>query len=131
MSLKKITNCLWFDYGVGEQAVEHYTSIFTDSKVIGKNYYPESGQDIHGAKPGSVMSISFELQGHTFLALNGGPIFKFTPANSYMVMCKDQAEVDYFWEKLGEGGEYMPCGWLNDKFGVSWQVRDRCPAQCL
>ena len=124
MSLHKITNCLWFE-DQAEEAVAHYLSTFQNSKITTQNYYPESGKDIHGRPPGSIMTISFELDGQPFVALNGGPVFKFTPATSFMVDCKDQAEVGLlFGEKLGEGGDpnAKQCGWLTDKFGVSWQI---------
>jgi predicted 3-demethylubiquinone-9 3-methyltransferase (glyoxalase superfamily) len=115
--MNKFVPCLWFD-GRAEEAMEFYTSIFKDSKKAGFTRYGEHG---HGQK-GSVMTASFTLFGQDFLALNGGPMFQFTPAISLIVNCDDQAEIDYYWEKLSEGGETQVCGWLKDKFGVSWQV---------
>jgi predicted 3-demethylubiquinone-9 3-methyltransferase (glyoxalase superfamily) len=123
MSLNKITNCLWFD-GTAEQAANHYISIFKNSKINHVQYYSEAGQEIHGREPGSVMVVEFSLNGHNFVGLNGGPLFKFNEAVSFMIDCANQDEVDYYWEKLGEGGDEArrQCGWLVDKFGVSWQV---------
>ena len=116
--MQKITNCLWFD-GQAEDAVRFYTSIFKNSKTLETARYTEVGP----GKPGSVMTIRFEIEGQEFLALNGGPEFKFNEAISFIVNCKDQAEVDYYWSKLtADGGEEVQCGWLKDKFGVSWQI---------
>ena len=113
----KITPVLWFD-GKAEEAVKHYTSIFKHSKVGATSRFMEVGP---GPKD-SVMTITFELDGQHLVALNGGPQFKFTEAVSLMVACDTQAEIDYYWEKLGAGGQHGPCGWLKDKFGLSWQV---------
>lgn len=115
--MQKITPFLWFD-GRAEEAVNFYTAIFPNSKIVSMMRYGEAGP---GPK-GSVMSATFELQGQEFIALNGGPIFTFSPAISFFVHCETQEEVDKFWEKLAEGGEKQRCGWLRDKFGVSWQV---------
>ena len=115
--MQKITPFLWFD-GRAEEAVNFYTAIFPNSKIVRMMRYGEAGP---GPK-GSVMSATFELQGQEFIALNGGPIFTFSPAISFFVHCETQEEVDKFWEKLAEGGEKQRCGWLRDKFGVSWQV---------
>jgi predicted 3-demethylubiquinone-9 3-methyltransferase (glyoxalase superfamily) len=115
--MNKFVPCLWFD-GRAEEAMEFYTSIFKDSKKAGFTRY---GEHAPGPK-GSVMTASFTLFGQDFLALNGGPMFQFTPAISLIVNCDDQAEIDHYWEKLAEGGETQVCGWLKDKFGVSWQV---------
>jgi len=115
--MQKITPFLWFD-DQAEEAVAFYTSIFKNSKVGQVARYGDSGP---GPK-GSVMTASFELDGVSFTALNGGPIFKFTEALSLFVHCADQAEVDHFWDRLSEGGQTSQCGWLKDKFGVSWQV---------
>ena len=119
----KITPCLWFD-GQAEQAAEFYVSIFKNSRITDVSRYGEAGQEIHGGKPGSVMVISFELDGQSFTGLNGGPTFKFTEAISFQIDCASQEEVDHFWEKLSEGGplEAQQCGWVKDKFGVSWLV---------
>ena len=119
----KITTCLWFD-GQAEGAAKHYTSIFPNSKITTTTRFLEAGSEIHGRDPGSVMTVAFELDGHPFVGLNGGPLFKFSAATSFQVHCKDQAEVDHFWEKLTEGGDAskQQCGWLEDKFGVAWQV---------
>jgi len=115
--MQKITPFLWFD-GQAEEAMNFYTSIFKNSKIGNVSRYGEAGP---GAK-GSVMVASFELNGLEFTALNGGPQFKFTEAISLYVDCDSQEEVDYFWSKLSEGGTIQQCGWLKDKFGVSWQI---------
>jgi predicted 3-demethylubiquinone-9 3-methyltransferase (glyoxalase superfamily) len=115
--MNKFVPCLWFD-GRAEEAMEFYTSVFKDSKKAGFTHYGDKGP---GPK-GSVMTASFTLFGQDFLALNGGPIFQFTPAISLIVNCEDQAEIDHYWQKLAEGGETQVCGWLKDKFGVSWQI---------
>jgi len=122
----KIIPCLWFDHQA-EQAADFYTGIFPNSKVTDISRYTEAGKEIHGKEPGSVLTIAFELNGQPYTALNGGPIFKFTEAISFQIKCEDQAEVDHYWEKLGEGGDpnAQQCGWLKDKFGVSWQVVPR------
>lgn len=123
MSVSNLTTCLWFD-GQAEEAATFYTSVFKDSKITGRHYFPEASQDFHDREPGSLMTIEFELNGQKFVGLNGGPNFKFTGAISIIVNCKDQTEVDYYWDKLGEGGDESKrhCGWLADKFGLSWQV---------
>jgi len=122
-TLQKITPCLWFD-DQAEEAVKLYTSIFKNSKIGKTTRYGEAGREIHGKEPGTVLTVSFELDGQAFTALNGGPMFKFTEAISLMVNCETQEEVDYFWDKLTPGGDprAQQCGWLKDKFGVSWQV---------
>ena len=117
MTEQKITPCLWFDFKA-EEAVAHYLSIFKNGRVVTTSHYGEAGPGPKGA----VMTILFEIEGQRFLALNGGPHFAFTPAISLIVDCADQAEVDLLWERLGEGGEPGRCGWLTDKFGVSWQI---------
>jgi predicted 3-demethylubiquinone-9 3-methyltransferase (glyoxalase superfamily) len=114
---QKITTFLWFDNNA-EEAMEFYTSTFKNSKLVSVSRYGEAGP---GPK-GSVMVGAFELEGQRFLALNGGPRFKFTEAISLVIDCETQAEIDYFWEKLSAGGEPQACGWLKDKFGLSWQV---------
>ncbi len=119
--MQKITTCLWFD-GQAEEAMNLYTSIFENSKVGKVTRYGDTGP---GPK-GSVLTCSFELEGREFTALNGGPQFKFTEAISLVVDCKDQAEVDYYWEKLtADGGAASQCGWLKDRFGLSWQIIPR------
>ncbi|MFI5162838.1 MAG: VOC family protein [Sphingobacteriales bacterium] len=115
--MQKITPFLWFDTQAGE-AMEHYLSIFKDSKINRVTHYGDYG---HG-KPGAVMSAEFELNGLQFYALNAGPMFKFSPATSFFVHCNTQEEIDHYWEKLGEGGKTSQCGWLDDKFGVTWQI---------
>jgi predicted 3-demethylubiquinone-9 3-methyltransferase (glyoxalase superfamily) len=115
--MPKISNCLWFDTR-GEEAAQHYVAIFPNSKVGQVTHY---GPDTPGPE-GQVMTVSFELDGVPFIALNGGPQFTFSEAISFEVLCGSQSEVDHYWERLGEGGEFGPCGWLKDKFGLSWQV---------
>ena len=112
-----ITPCLWFD-GAGEDAANHYVSIFPNSKILHIERYGEAGR----GEPGSVMVVHFELDGHEFVALNGGPQFKFDEAISFQIDCSSQGEVDHYWSRLGDGGEEGPCGWLKDRYGVSWQV---------
>jgi predicted 3-demethylubiquinone-9 3-methyltransferase (glyoxalase superfamily) len=117
----KIQTCLWFDTQA-EAAAKHYVSIFKNSKLGRIGRYGKEGKEIHGKEAGSVMVVEFELEGQKFIALNGGPQFTFDEAVSFQVMCETQAEVDYFWSKLSEGGSEGPCGWLKDKFGLSWQI---------
>ena len=121
--MQKITPCLWFDSNA-EEAVKFYTSIFKKSKIRKIARYGEEGYEIHGRPAGSVMTIEFELNGQTFTALNGGPVFKFNEAISFQVSCKSQQELDYYWGKLSKGGDVkaQQCGWLKDKYGVSWQI---------
>lgn len=114
---QKITPFLWFD-GNAEEAINFYTSIFKDSKIANVSRYPEGGP---GPK-GSLMTATFQLHGQEFIALNGGPMFKFTEAISFFVKCETQEEIDEFWEKLSAGGQKSQCGWLKDKFGLSWQI---------
>jgi predicted 3-demethylubiquinone-9 3-methyltransferase (glyoxalase superfamily) len=119
---QKITPCLWFD-SEAEDAAKFYCSIFENSKIEQVSRYVDAGQEIHGKKAGSVMVVAFNLEGQKFVALNGGPQFKFDEAVSFQISCRTQKEVDYFWSKLtAEGGKEGPCGWLKDKFGLSWQV---------
>jgi predicted 3-demethylubiquinone-9 3-methyltransferase (glyoxalase superfamily) len=129
---QKITPCLWFD-DQAEEAAEFYTAIFPNSKIVNISRYGEAGQEVHGKPPGSVMTVAFELDGQTFTALNGGPIFKFNEAISLQVDCETQEEVDYYWQKLSEGGDEtaQQCGWLKDKYGVSWQIVPRVLAELL
>jgi len=121
VTARKITPCLWFD-GQAEDAAKHYVSIFDNSKIGRISHYSEEGTDIHGREAGSVMVVEFELEGQKFVGLNGGPQFTFSEAISFMIDCETQDEVDYFWEKLSEGGKEVACGWLKDKFGLFWQV---------
>lgn len=122
-SKTRITPCLWFDHEA-EEAANYYLGIFKNSKIKDIGRYGEAGKEIHGRPAGSVMIVEFDLDGQTFTALNGGPHFKFTEAISLQVRCKDQAEVDYYWNKLSAGGDPKAqiCGWLKDKFGLSWQI---------
>ena len=123
MRNQRITPCLWFD-DQAEEAVDFYTAIFRNSKILNVARYGESGKEIHGKKPGSVMTVAFELDGQAFTALNGGPVFKFNEAISLQINCETQEEVDYYREKLSKGGDEkaQQCGWLKDRYGVSWQV---------
>jgi predicted 3-demethylubiquinone-9 3-methyltransferase (glyoxalase superfamily) len=119
----KIAPCLWFA-DQAEEAARFYTSIFKDARIVTITRYGEAGKEIHGREPGSVLTVEFELEGQTFTALNGGPVFTFNEAVSLQVYCDDQAQVDYYWDKLREDGDpkAQQCGWLKDRFGVSWQV---------
>ena len=119
--MQKITPCLWFD-DKAEEAVKFYVSIFKNSKIGGITRYSDEGAAASGRPKGTVMTVEFQLDGQEFLALNGGPHFKFTEAVSFVVNCETQKEVDDFWEKLSAGGEKSKCGWLKDKYGLSWQV---------
>jgi predicted 3-demethylubiquinone-9 3-methyltransferase (glyoxalase superfamily) len=121
--MQKISPCLWFDDNA-EDAVKFYVSIFKNSKAGNVTRYGKEGYEIHKKKEGSVMTIDFEIEGQKFLALNGGPMFKFNEAISFQIYCDTQEEINYYWEKLTEGGDKnaQVCGWLKDKFGVSWQV---------
>ncbi|HXK33180.1 MAG TPA: VOC family protein [Dehalococcoidia bacterium] len=116
-----ITPHLWFD-NEAEEAAHFYTSVFPNSSITGITHYPEAATEVSGKPADSVLTVDFEIDGQPFVALNGGPNFKFNESISFMIPCKDQAEVDYFWEKLTAGGEESQCGWLKDRFGVSWQV---------
>jgi predicted 3-demethylubiquinone-9 3-methyltransferase (glyoxalase superfamily) len=115
--MQKISPCLWFDTE-GEDAAKFYTSVFPNSRIVDIARYGSAGP----RPEGTVMTVSFELDGQSFVALNGGPEFTFSEAISFQVDCKDQEEVDTYWSKLSDGGEEGPCGWLKDRFGVSWQV---------
>ncbi len=121
--MKKLTTCLWFDKN-GEEAAKFYTSIFKNSKITGTAYYGQAGSEASGQKEGTVMTVTFQLDGQDFMALNGGPEFKFSEAVSFVVSCENQEELDYYWEKLSEGGDEKAqvCGWLKDKYGLSWQI---------
>jgi len=118
----RITPFLWFA-GEAEQAAAHYASIFPNSRIVSVTRFGDAGPE-GGPPPGSAMTVAFELDGQPFVALNGGPAFRFTEAISFLVSCADQAEVDHYWERLGEGGDpsAQQCGWLKDRYGVSWQV---------
>lgn len=120
-SMHKISPCLWFDTQA-EDAAKLYVSIFGNSEIEAITRYGEEGFEIHGRPAGSVMTVTFRLEGQEFTALNGGPQFKFNEAISFQVFCDTQDEVDRFWSKLSEGGEEGPCGWLKDRFGLSWQI---------
>jgi predicted 3-demethylubiquinone-9 3-methyltransferase (glyoxalase superfamily) len=119
--MQKITPFLWFD-NKAEEAINFYVSIFKNSKVGRITRYGEEGEKVSGRPKGTVMTATFELEGREFIALNGGPQFKFTEAISFVVNCETQEEIDEMWEKLSEGGEKGRCGWLKDKYGLSWQV---------
>jgi predicted 3-demethylubiquinone-9 3-methyltransferase (glyoxalase superfamily) len=118
-----IVPCLWFD-NQAEEAANYYTSIFNNSRIVSTVLYPEAGHETHGRPADSVMTVEFELDGQRFTALNGGPHFTLSEAISFQVYCETQEEIDYFWERLGEGGDEaaQQCGWLKDKYGLSWQV---------
>jgi predicted 3-demethylubiquinone-9 3-methyltransferase (glyoxalase superfamily) len=122
-SLQKITPCLWFD-NQAEDAAKFYTSIFKNSGIGKTSRYGKEGFEIHHRPEGSAMMVSFRLEGQEFTALNGGPVFKFNEAISFIVSCATQGEIDEYWEKLGKGGDpkAQQCGWLKDKFGLSWQI---------
>ena len=121
--MQKITSNLWFNKEA-EEAVKYYTSIFKNSKIGRIARYGKEGYEIHGMPEGTVMTVEFQLEGQTFLALNGGPHFKFNEAISFIVNCENQEEIDYYWDKLTKGGDEKAqiCGWLKDKYGLSWQV---------
>jgi predicted 3-demethylubiquinone-9 3-methyltransferase (glyoxalase superfamily) len=119
--MQKLTPCLWFD-DKAEEAATFYVSIFKNSKLGPMTRYGDAGAQASGRPKGSVMTVTFQIEGQEFLALNGGPIFKFTEAVSFMVKCTSQAEIDEMWCKLSDGGEEGPCGWLKDKYGLSWQI---------
>jgi predicted 3-demethylubiquinone-9 3-methyltransferase (glyoxalase superfamily) len=117
----QISSCLWFD-NQAEEAAKFYTSVFRNSKIDTINRYGKEGFEIHGQKEGSVMAVNFQINGQSFTALNGGPLFKFSEAISFQVFCETQEEIDYYWSNLTDGGEESQCGWLKDKFGLSWQI---------
>jgi predicted 3-demethylubiquinone-9 3-methyltransferase (glyoxalase superfamily) len=121
MTTQKITPSLWFD-SEAEEAAKFYTSIFKKSRIIHVARYGDAGAEVTGRPKGSVMTVDFELEGQMFMALNGGPIFKFTPAISFLVETETQQELDDLWNKLTAGGQIEQCGWLRDKYGVSWQI---------
>lgn len=119
--MQKISPCLWF-HNEAEEAANFYVSVFEDGKILNITHYSESSAEASGQPQGSVMTVVFEIDGQQFMALNGGPIFKFSEAVSLMIHCDTQDKVDYYWEKLSAGGEEGQCGWLKDKYGLSWQV---------
>ena len=121
--IQPIVPCLWFD-SQAEEAARYYTSIFKNSKIGTISRYGEAGKEVHKRPAGSVMTVEFELNGHPFTALNGGPVFKFNEAVSFQIMCRTQEEIDHYWNKLGAGGDKQAqqCGWVKDKYGLSWQV---------
>lgn len=125
-AIQRITPCLWFD-DQAEEAVEFYTRIFRNSKILNVLRYGEAGHEIHGRPAGTVMTVAFQLDGQEFTALNGGPVFRFNEAISFQISCETQEEVDDYWERLSEGGDAtaQQCGWLKDRYGVSWQVVPR------
>lgn len=122
-TIHKITPCLWFD-DQAEEAAKFYTAIFRNSKIVNLTRYGEAGHEIHGKPAGTVMTVAFELDGQVFTALNGGPHYTFNEAISLQVNCQTQEDMDYYWEKLSEGGDEtaQQCGWLKDQYGVSWQI---------
>ncbi len=128
----KITPCLWFD-DQADAAAKFYISIFKNSKITEISRYGEAGKEIHGKPAGSVLTVAFELDGQPFTALNGGPLFKFNEAVSFQIECATQEEVDYYWEKLSAGGDpdAQQCGWLKDRFGLSWQVVPKIVSELL
>jgi len=130
--IQKITPCLWFD-DKAEQAAKFYTEIFKNSRIKKISRYGKEGYEIHHRPEGSVMTVEFELDGQTFTALNGGPVFQFNEAISFQVDCATQEEVDYYWEKLSAGGDEkaQQCGWLKDKYGLSWQIVPRVLVEML
>jgi predicted 3-demethylubiquinone-9 3-methyltransferase (glyoxalase superfamily) len=123
LPLQKIAPCLWFD-DQAEEAARFYTSVFPNSKIGLITRYGTAGHDVHQRPAGSVMTVAFELNGQPFTALNGGPVFKFNEAISFQILCDTQEQIDHYWAKLSEGGDpkAQQCGWLKDRFGVSWQV---------
>ena len=131
-SIQRITPCLWFD-NQAEQAANFYISLFSNSKVTKVSRYSEVGKEIHKMKPGTVMTVAFELDGQTVTALNGGPLFRFNEAVSLMINCDTQQEIDHFWTALSADGDpkAQQCGWLKDKFGLSWQVVPRMLPELL
>jgi predicted 3-demethylubiquinone-9 3-methyltransferase (glyoxalase superfamily) len=128
--VQKITPCLWFDTEA-EAAANHYVSIFKNSKIVKIGRYGKEGKEVHGKEAGSVMAVEFEIEGQKFVGLNGGPQFKFDEAISFQITCDSQAEIDHFWSRLTDGGKEVQCGWLKDKFGLSWQVVPRVLPELL
>lgn len=131
-TLQRISPCLWFD-DQAEQAANFYASVFPNSRIVTTSYYGEAGTDIHGRRPGSVMTVAFELDGQEFTALNGGPVFAFNEAISFQIYCDTQQEIDHYWNLLKEGGplDAQQCGWLKDSYGVSWQIVPRALVEMM
>jgi predicted 3-demethylubiquinone-9 3-methyltransferase (glyoxalase superfamily) len=131
-AIQRITPCLWFD-DQAEEAARFYMGIFKNSRILHVSRYGEAGQEVHGKAPGTVMVVAFELDGQPFTALNGGPMFRFNEAISFQIDCQSQEEVDYYWHRLCEGGDEraQQCGWLKDRYGVSWQVVPRALIEML
>jgi predicted 3-demethylubiquinone-9 3-methyltransferase (glyoxalase superfamily) len=131
-TIRKIAPCLWFD-SQAEAAAKYYVGIFKNSKLGRISRYSDAGKDVHHRPAGSVMTVEFELEGQPFTGLNGGPAFKFNEAISFQVECETQEEVDYYWNKLGAGGDpaAQQCGWVKDKFGLSWQVVPRILSELM
>jgi predicted 3-demethylubiquinone-9 3-methyltransferase (glyoxalase superfamily) len=130
LTATKITPCLWFDTQA-EEAATFYASVFENAKIGKISRYGKEGFEIHGRPAGTVMTVEFEIAGQKFVALNGGPHFKFNEAVSFQVHCETQQEIDHFWSELGKDGQEGPCGWLKDKFGLSWQVIPKALPQML
>lgn len=122
--MQKIVTNLWFD-DQAEAAAEFYTSLFADAEILRVDRYGKAGAKVAGRPEGSVLTVEFSLQGQTYIAINGGPVFRFTPAISLMVNCETQEEADRLWEALSEDGQKSQCGWLTDRYGLSWQVVPR------
>lgn len=125
-TLSRITPCLWFDQQA-EEAANYYVGIFPRSRITAVSRYGEAGREVHGMAAGTVLTVAFELDGQAFTALNGGPAFRFSEAVSFQVQCDTQEEIDYYWDRLGAGGDELArqCGWLKDRYGASWQVVPR------
>jgi predicted 3-demethylubiquinone-9 3-methyltransferase (glyoxalase superfamily) len=130
LATQKIVPCLWFD-DQAEDAASLYVSIFPNSRLGEVSRYGKEGFEIHRREAGTVMTVEFFLDGQRFVALNGGPLFTFSEAISFQIHCDDQEEIDHYWEKLTDGGEEGPCGWLKDRFGLSWQVVPRVLPEML
>lgn len=128
--LQKITPCLWFDTEA-EEAAGFYVSVFENSRILRVLHYTEAGFETHGKPAGTILTVEFEISGQRFTALNGGPQFKFSESISLEVNCDSQQEIDYYWEKLSDGGEKGNCGWLKDRYGLSWQVTPVILAEML
>jgi predicted 3-demethylubiquinone-9 3-methyltransferase (glyoxalase superfamily) len=129
---QRIAPCLWFDHQA-EEAAKFYVSVFKNSKIVSIARYPKAGQEVHQRTPGSVMTVAFELEGQSFTALNAGPQFQFTEAISLQINCDTQEELDRYWDQLSRGGDprAQQCGWLKDKYGLSWQVVPRVLPELL
>ncbi len=130
VNLQKIVPCLWFDTEA-EGAAEFYVSVFENSRILRVLHYTEAGYEIHGKSAGTILTVEFEISGQRFTALNGGPHFKFSEAISLEINCETQQEIDYYWEKLSNGGEKGNCGWLKDRYGLFWQVTPIILAEML